>query len=122
MAVNFKGLTWSGVNNKDFLNIITEVWKIHENLPGDCAEQRTENISSVDGNDTWEVSQRGAWCMGKGEWTQYSPGHTVIGSVGLVDVGEESRIPMEPPLQTKLGYPLFPYSDGRSFWASECHD
>lgn len=77
-------------------------------MPGDYAEQRTENISSVDGNDTWEVSQRGAWCMGKGEGTQYSPRQTVIGSVGLVDVGEESGTPMEPPLQTKLGYQLFP--------------
>ena len=108
MAVNFKGLTWFGVNDKNFLNVTTEVWKIHENFPGDYAEQRTENISSVDGNDKWKVSQRGAWCMGKGKWKQYNPGHRMIGRVGLVDAGEESGTLMEPPLQSKLGYRLFP--------------
>lgn len=32
----------------------------------------------------------------------------MIGRVGLVDAGEESGTLMEPPLQSKLGYRLFP--------------
>lgn len=34
MAVNFKGLTWSGVNNKDFLETITEFERYMEICQG----------------------------------------------------------------------------------------
>lgn len=78
-------------------------------MPGEYAEQGSENISSVDGNNIWKITQVERSVMhGKKEVkTSAAAEQTVIRRAVSVDVEEESRTLIEPALWTKLSILAF---------------
>lgn len=103
MAVNFKGLTWSGVNNKDFLETITEFERYMEICQGNM-QSRVVRIYLQLMETIWKITQVERSVMhGKKEVkTSAAAEQTVIRRVVPVDVEEESRTLTEPALWTKL--------------------